>query len=73
METTPPAGAASASVHHPGKFIWQEMVTRDPAACRRFYGALLGWEFRDTTRLGHGGPCYGPWGGGIYVGGPIWP
>ncbi len=51
--TTPPAGAARASGHHPGKFIWQDLVTRDPAACRRFYGALLGWEFQDTTRLGH--------------------
>ncbi len=20
-----------------------------------------------------GGPWYGPWGGGVYVGGPIWP
>jgi len=51
--TTPPAGAADASGHRPGKFIWQDLVTRDPAACRRFYQALLGWEFQDTTRLGH--------------------
>ncbi|MCG6927526.1 MAG: VOC family protein [Acidobacteria bacterium] len=51
--TTPPAGAADASGHRPGKFIWQDLVTPDPAACRRFYQALLGWEFRDTTRLGH--------------------
>jgi predicted enzyme related to lactoylglutathione lyase len=51
--TTSPAGAATASGHHPGKFVWQDLVTPDPAACRRFYGALLEWDFQDTTRLGH--------------------
>jgi predicted enzyme related to lactoylglutathione lyase len=51
--TTPPAGAAPTAEYHPGKFVWRDLVTRDPAACRRFYGALLGWEFDDTTRQGH--------------------
>ena len=23
--------------------------------------------------VGDPGPYYGPWGGGVYVGGPIWP
>ncbi len=23
--------------------------------------------------VGYPGPYYGPWGGGVYVGGPIWP
>ena len=50
--TTPPAGAASAPGYHPGKFVWHDLVTRDPASARRFYGALLGWEFQDTTRNG---------------------
>jgi predicted enzyme related to lactoylglutathione lyase len=51
--TAPPAGAASAPGYHPGKFVWHDLVTRDPAAARRFYGALLGWDFQDTTRDGH--------------------
>jgi predicted enzyme related to lactoylglutathione lyase len=50
--TTPPAGAARAPGYHPGKFVWHDLVTRDPASARRFYGALLGWEFQDTTRNG---------------------
>ena len=50
--TTPPAGAASAPGYYPGKFVWHDLVTRDPASARRFYGALLGWEFQDTTRNG---------------------
>jgi predicted enzyme related to lactoylglutathione lyase len=50
--TTPPAGAASAPGYHPGKFVWHDLVTRHPASARRFYGELLGWEFRDTTRNG---------------------
>ena len=50
--TTPPAGVASGPGYHPGKFVWQDLVTRDPAAARRFYGALLDWKFQDTTRNG---------------------
>lgn len=50
--TTPPVGAARAPGYHPGKFVWHDLVTRDPAASRRFYGALLGWEFENTTRSG---------------------
>jgi len=50
--TTPPAGAASAPGHHPGKFVWHDLVTRDPASARRFYRDLLDWEFQDTTRNG---------------------
>jgi predicted enzyme related to lactoylglutathione lyase len=36
----------------PGKFVWHDLVTESPDACRRFYGSLLGWEFEDTRRLG---------------------
>jgi hypothetical protein len=50
--TAPPAGASAAPGHHPGKFVWHDLVTRDPVAARRFYGPLLGWEFQDTTRNG---------------------
>jgi predicted enzyme related to lactoylglutathione lyase len=50
--TTPPAGASASPGYHPGKFVWHDLVTRDPAAARRFYAGLLGWEFQDTTRNG---------------------
>jgi uncharacterized protein len=28
-----------------GDFIWYELITRDPAAAERFYGAVVGWTF----------------------------
>jgi predicted enzyme related to lactoylglutathione lyase len=41
---TPPAAATA------GRFVWHDLVTRDPVACQKFYGELLGWDFKDTTR-----------------------
>ncbi len=29
----------------PGKIIWHDLLTSDPAASQRFYGELFGWEF----------------------------
>ena len=46
----PPGAAATPSSTLVGKFVWHDLITEDPAACRRFYGALLGWEFEDTHR-----------------------
>lgn len=31
-----------------GDFIWYELMTSDPAAAERFYGAVLGWQARST-------------------------
>jgi predicted enzyme related to lactoylglutathione lyase len=31
----------------PGAFSWTELMTSDPAAAAKFYGALLGWTFDD--------------------------
>ena len=28
-------------------FVWHDLVTDDPAACRAFYGALFGWTFEE--------------------------
>jgi predicted enzyme related to lactoylglutathione lyase len=36
----------------PGRFVWHDLTTDDPAACRKFYGELLGWQYVDTTVLG---------------------
>src|SRR5947208_4961234 len=32
----------------PGKFIWFDLATEDPAAARAFYGAVFGWKFREV-------------------------
>jgi uncharacterized protein len=36
----------------PGKFVWHDLTTNDPAAAKKFYAALLGWDYVDTTVLG---------------------
>jgi predicted enzyme related to lactoylglutathione lyase len=48
--TTPAATPAAGETV--GRFFWHDLVTRDAAACRAFYGSLLGWEFDATTRNG---------------------
>jgi len=49
-------GAASSpgkpAASTPGRFVWHDLTTDDPAACRKFYGELLGWQYVDTTVLG---------------------
>ncbi|HEX4438864.1 MAG TPA: VOC family protein [Thermoanaerobaculia bacterium] len=46
------APAAKAGASSPGKFVWHDLTTDDPAACKKFYSALLGWQFVDATVLG---------------------
>lgn len=29
-----------------GKFVWHELMTKDPAAALKFYGDLFGWKFK---------------------------
>ena len=48
-----PVGAAPAANDYVGRFVWHDLVTRDVAACRKFYGDLLGWEFETMTRNGN--------------------
>jgi predicted enzyme related to lactoylglutathione lyase len=40
-----------------GKVVWNDLVTDDVEAARRFYGGLLGWSFEETT--GPAGRDYG--------------
>jgi predicted enzyme related to lactoylglutathione lyase len=38
----------------PGKIIWRDLLTNDPAASQRFYSELFGWEFEsigETSNL----------------------
>lgn len=46
--TTPDAAPMPAG----GLFVWQDLLTDDLEASRRFYGDLLGWEFEETSRFG---------------------
>jgi predicted enzyme related to lactoylglutathione lyase len=48
--STAPTGQQVAA--DPGKFVWHDLTTDDPSSCKKFYTALLGWEYVDTTVLG---------------------
>lgn len=32
-----------------GEICWSELMTRDVAAARAFYGSVMGWTFTETT------------------------
>ena len=49
---TAPAAAVPAPNDTVGRFVWHDLVTHDVAASQKFYAALLGWEFEQTTRSG---------------------
>lgn len=41
----PAVSESSSGERFPGKIIWRDLLTNDPAASQRFYGELFGWEF----------------------------
>ena len=49
----------------PGKIIWRDLLTNDPAASQRFYGELFGWTFESLdnhsayTLIRHNGRMIG--------------
>lgn len=43
----PPVTESPGGERLPGKIIWRDLLTNDPAASQKFYGALFGWEFDD--------------------------
>jgi len=47
--TAPLAAAGPADA---GRFVWRDLMTKDVAAAKRFYGDLFGWRFEDTKRGG---------------------
>ena len=51
LSETTPAGA-----HFPGKFIWADLFTADPAAAQTFYTGLFGWEATPIERTTPSGP-----------------
>jgi predicted enzyme related to lactoylglutathione lyase len=66
---TAPSGAVPAASDTVGRFVWHDLVTRDAAACQKFYGALLGWEFEATTSNGR--PYVLARSGGEFAGGIV--
>ena len=50
--TTPsPSAGGAGGATSPGKFVWHDLTTNDVAAAKKFYAALFGWEYTDTTVL----------------------
>jgi predicted enzyme related to lactoylglutathione lyase len=46
------ADKSAAATATDARFVWHDLVTHDPAAARRFYGDLLGWQFEEVQALG---------------------
>lgn len=59
----PPLNDPPSAEWRPGKFVWIDLITPDPAAARRFYGELAGWSFADigdyTLAYNNGAPVAG--------------
>jgi predicted enzyme related to lactoylglutathione lyase len=61
----------SALVNEPGTICWNEVMTPDLAATRRFYSAVFGYGWEDVD-TGPGGPGYATFAvGGRQVGGAM--
>jgi hypothetical protein len=52
-----------------GKVVWNDLITEDLDAARRFYGGLFGWTFENSTRSGQ--PYSLAKSGAIYVAGIV--
>lgn len=37
--------------HDPGRIVWRDLITDEPASSRRFYEELFGWEFESVGNL----------------------
>jgi len=48
--TAPAPVAAADPPVEPGSFVWHDLLTKDVAGARKFYGELFGWRFDDTKR-----------------------
>jgi len=44
-----PITTAADAAPSPGKFVWHDLLTEDVDAVKKFYGELLGWEYRSTA------------------------
>lgn len=49
----PPITASPTGQHHPGKFVWLDLVSEDPDAAETFYAGVFGWAFEDSGTAGY--------------------
>ena len=47
-----PLNSPATSEHRPGKFLWADLFTTDPAAATKFYSGLFGWTANTITQNG---------------------
>jgi predicted enzyme related to lactoylglutathione lyase len=71
VSTSEPDTSGMSSSHDPpaGKIIWNDLVTEDLDAAKRFYGGLFGWTFQDDTTSYSGEPYALAKSGNVYVAG----
>ncbi|HEY4300291.1 MAG TPA: VOC family protein [Candidatus Didemnitutus sp.] len=50
--TFPALDDAGSGEHHPGKIVWADLFTGDPAAATKFYTGLFGWTAEPITQNG---------------------
>ena len=53
-----------------GKVVWNDLITEDLDAARRFYGELFGWTFQQSARPG-GGEYVLARSGNVYIAGMV--
>jgi uncharacterized protein len=47
-----PLNNPATTEHRPGKFVWADLFTTDPAAATKFYSGLFGWTANTITQNG---------------------
>lgn len=50
--TFQPINNPATSERHPGKFVWADLFTNDPAAATKFYTGVFGWKATITDQNG---------------------
>lgn len=51
-EQTATAAAEQTAMPKHGEFCWNDLATTNVEACKKFYGELLGWQFKETNQTG---------------------
>jgi len=58
-----PVVSPPTDVHHPGAFVWHDLLTHDVPVARNFYSQVFGWSFEEhgryTVVLNEGKPIAG--------------
>jgi len=49
----PAVSQSTAAEALPGKVIWHDLISDEPAASRRFYGELFGWTFEPVAGINY--------------------